>query len=184
MKTNYIFESERLGFRRWQESDKEPFAAMNQDQEVMQYFPDTLSKEESDLLINRFEAHTNTKGYGIWAVEQKEDRAFIGFIGLLEVNMDVEFQGKTEIGWRLDRRFWKKGFAVEGAKACLAYAFDNLGLNEVYSLTAVLNKPSETVMKRIGMVKAGEFKNPKIEDGNPLKKHVLYKISKKEEDYL
>lgn len=184
MKTNYIFESERLGFRRWQEEDKEPFAAMNQDPEVMQYFPDTLSKEESDLLIGRFEEHTNTKGYGIWAVERKEDGAFIGFIGLLEINMDVEFKGNTEIGWRLDKRFWKKGFAVEGANACLAYAFDNLGLNEVYSLTAVLNKPSETVMKRIGMVKASEFENPKIEDGNPLKKHVLYKITKKERNSL
>lgn len=182
MKPDYIFESERLGFRRWQEADKEPFAAMNQDPEVMQYFPDTLSKEESDLLIGRFEEHTNTKGYGIWAVERKEDQAFIGFIGLLDINMDMDFKGETEIGWRLDKRFWKKGYAVEGAKACLDYAFNHIGLNEVYSFTSVLNKPSETVMKRIGMVKAGEFEHPKIDEGNPLKEHVLYKISKTEKD--
>ncbi len=178
MSENYIFESPRLGFRTWKNSDKIPFALMNADAEVMKYFPDVLSKEESDALVDRFEKHMEEKGYGIWAVERKEDRAFIGFIGLLEVGFDADFKGVTEIGWRLDKRFWKRGYAVEGATACLKYAFEVLKLDEVYSFTAVLNAPSETVMKRIGMTMVKEFDHPKLPSGSLLKRHVLYKISR------
>ena len=176
MNTSYIFESERLGFRRWKESDKKLFASMNADRDVMKYFPKRLTEEESHALISRFEEHIDEKGYGIWAVEQKEDRAFIGFIGLLDVNFDVEFKGVTEIGWRLDKNYWKKGYAVEGASACLKYAFEQLNKSEIYSFTAVVNAPSEKVMKRIGMIQTGEFEHPRIDADSPLRKHVLYKI--------
>lgn len=178
MDKNFVFESERLRFRRWKESDKENFASMNQDPEVMKFFPEKLSKQESDSRIERFEKHLDEKGYGIWAVERKEDGAFIGFIGLLEISFEVDFQFKTEIGWRLDKAYWKKGYAVEGAKACLDYAFNELKLNEVYSFTATSNFPSETVMKRIGMVKVKEFDHPKLAANSPLRRHVLYKIEK------
>lgn len=141
------------------------------------YFPDTLTQAESDQLIDRFEKHTEDKGFGIWAVERKEDGAFIGFIGLLEVSFDADFEGAIEIGWRLDNKFWKRGYAAEGARACLDYAFGELGLKEIVSFTALTNKPSEMVMQRIGMKKAGEFDHPKLEDGSPLKRHVLYKIT-------
>ncbi|WKA56665.1 GNAT family N-acetyltransferase [Planococcus shixiaomingii] len=179
MNIDYIVESQRLGFRRWKESDKIPFAAMNADPEVMKYFPNVLTREESDALIDRFEKHFDEKGYGIWAVERKEDQAFIGFIGLLEVGFDVDFKGATEIGWRLDRSFWKNGYAAEGAEACLKYAFEVLKKNEVYSFTAVLNEPSEAVMRRIGMEKVKEFDHPKIAVESPLRRHVLYRSSLK-----
>lgn len=172
----YVFESARLGFRRWQESDRNAFASMNADVSVMKYFPNVLTKDDSDLLIKRFESHFDEKGYGIWVVEIKETQEFIGFIGLLEVNMDVDFKKSTEIGWRLDKKFWKKGFAVEGAKACLNYAFNVLKMEEIYSFTALLNQPSETVMKRIGMTKIKEFDHPNMELNHPLRRHVLYKI--------
>lgn len=174
---HYIFESERLGFRRWKDGDKEGFGRMNADQQVMEYFPNVLAREESDRLIARFEQHTEEKGFGIWAVERKEDGAFIGFIGLLEVGFDAGFQGAVEIGWRLDNKFWKQGYATEGAKVCLEYAFGVLGLDEVVSFTATLNQPSETVMQRIGMKKAGEFDHPKLEEDSPLRRHVLYRIT-------
>ncbi|WP_203333881.1 GNAT family N-acetyltransferase [Planococcus beigongshangi] len=173
----YIFESERLGFRRWKDDDREGFAEMNANPEVMEFFPDTLTKDESDKLIERFEQHTEEKGFGIWAVERKEDGAFIGFIGLLEVGFDAGFPGAVEIGWRLDNKFWKRGYAAEGAKATLDYAFKILDMNEICSFTAQTNKPSEMVMQRIGMTKAGEFDHPKLEKGSPLKKHVLYRIT-------
>lgn len=176
-KNRYIFESERLGFRRWTNVDKKPFARMNANPQVMEYFPTPLTKAESDRLIERFELHTEEKGFGIWAVERKEDQAFIGYIGLLEVGFDAGFREAIEIGWRLDNKFWKMGYATEGAKACLNYAFCQLTLTEILSFTACVNQPSEKVMQRVGMVKAGEFDHPKLAEGSPLKRHVLYKIT-------
>lgn len=175
MKTGYLFESERLGFRRWKEQDRKPFSEMSADPEVMLYFPKLLAKEDADRLIERFEIHMDEKGYTMWAVEKKEDGTFIGFIGLLEIAMEISGKGFAEIGWRLDKRYWKKGYAVEGARACLAYAFGPLNMTSVYSFTSPLNEPSQTVMKRIGMTKIDEFEHPKLEAGSPLKKHVLYK---------
>ncbi|HSJ39249.1 MAG TPA: GNAT family N-acetyltransferase [Planococcus sp. (in: firmicutes)] len=176
-RSRYIFESERLGFRRWKADDKAVFARMNADPQVMEYFPNTLTQAESDKLIQRFEQHTEERGFGIWAVEHKEDGVFIGFIGLLEVGFDAGFQGAVEIGWRLDNKFWKQGYATEGARACLDYAFGVLGLDEIVSFTATLNLPSETVMQRIGMKKAGEFDHPKLAEDSPLRRHVLYRIT-------
>ncbi|WP_404335199.1 GNAT family N-acetyltransferase [Planococcus rifietoensis] len=176
MESGYLFESERLGFRWWKAPDREPFAAMNANPDVMEFFPKTLSRAESDALVDRIEVHFDEKGYGLWAVERKENGAFIGFIGLLDVNFDIGIEDATEIGWRLDQKFWKKGYATEGAKACLAYAFDELGKKEIYSFTSTVNTPSEIVMKRIGMEKVGEFEHPRVPEGSPLRKHVLYKI--------
>lgn len=176
MKAKYVFETERLGFRRWQAFDRHAFGSLNADDSVMKYFPNVLTKEASDLLIERYEKHIVEKGYGMWAVETKENQEFIGSIGLLEINMPVDFTGSVEIGWRLDKKFWGKGYAVEGATACLHYAFDVLKMNEIYSFTSLLNQPSETVMKRIGMKKLGEFDHPNVEVGSPLRRHVLYKI--------
>lgn len=180
MSAKYLFESQRLGFRRWKESDRNPFAAMTADPEVMRYFPKLVEKDEADRLIERFETHMDNKGFTMWAVDRKKDGAFIGFIGLLEITMPIEGQGAAEIGWRLDKRFWKQGYAVEGAQACLAYAFGPLGMTEVYSFTSVINQPSEAVMKRIGMTKIDEFEHPNLDRGSPLKTHVLYKIKRQE----
>ncbi|EIM05237.1 hypothetical protein A1A1_17240 [Planococcus antarcticus DSM 14505] len=113
-------------------------------------------------------------------MEKKGDGTFIGFIGLLEITMAIKGKGSAEIGWRLDKRFWKQGYATEGALACLAYAFGRLNMNEVYSFTSLVNEPSETVMKRVGMTKVGEFEHPKLEADSLLKRHTLYKIERKE----
>lgn len=180
MDTNYLFESDRLGFRPWKETDRNFFASMTADSEVMRYFPETLTKQQADQLINRFSRHMNDAGYTMWAVERKEDGAFIGYIGLLEITMAIEGRGHAEIGWRLDKRFWKRGYATEGALACLAYAFDVLHMSVVYSFTAMINQPSETVMKRVGMSKIGDFEHPKLAVDSPLKTHVLYKIEKRQ----
>lgn len=180
METRYIFESQRLGFRCWKEADQASFTALTADSEVMRYFPKPLEKSEAIRLISRFEQHMNEKGYTMWAVERKEDGVFIGFIGLLEITMAIEGQGHAEIGWRLDSRFWKQGYATEGARACLAYAFGPLNMAKVYSFTSAINLPSESVMKKIGMIKVSEFEHPDLEKNSPLKRHVLYKIHRPE----
>ena len=174
MNSDYAFESERLGFRKWKPSDRAPFAAMNANPNVMEFFPKPLTREESDALVDRIEAHFERTGFGLWVVEVKEHGTFIGLIGLLEVNFDAGFEG-MEIGWRLGKEYWHQGYATEGAAACLAYGGEVLGLKEIYSFTSIINKPSEAVMKRIGMKKIKEFDHPLVADGSPLKAHVLYK---------
>ncbi|MFC4713474.1 GNAT family N-acetyltransferase [Planococcus dechangensis] len=178
MNSDYVFESERLGFRKWKPSDRAPFAVMNANPDVMKFFPKPLTREESDALVDRIEAHFELTGYGLWAVEVKKTRTFIGLIGMLEVNFDAGFEG-MEIGWRLGKEHWHQGYATEGAIACLAYGAGVLGLNEIYSFTSLINKPSEMVMKRIGMKKIKEFDHPLVADDSPLKPHVLYKWENK-----
>lgn len=176
----YIFESSRLGFRMWKESDRELFAKMNANEEVMRYFPKPLDTKESDGFLDRILEHFKQNGYGLWAVELKDTKEFIGFIGFLIATFEAEFTPCVEIGWRLDNKYWNKGYVTEGAKACLEYGFNNLGLDSIYSFTAEINIPSQNVMKKICLMKVGEFEHPRVEDGNPLKPHVLYKIDKKE----
>lgn len=177
-KNEYIFESSRLGFRMWEESDKDLLYNMNANKEVMRYFPKTLDYKETDSFLDRIQGHFKQNGYGLWAVEIKDTKEFIGFIGFLITTFEAEFTPCVEIGWRLDNKYWNKGYATEGAKACLEYGFNELNLDAVYSFTAKINKPSENVMKRIGLKKVGEFKHPKVEENSPLKSHVLYKIEK------
>lgn len=174
----YIFESSRLGFRMWQESDKEIFAKMNGNKEVMRYFPKTLDSNESDNFIHRIQEHFNQYGYGLWAVEIKDTKEFIGSIGFLNASFEAEFTPCVEIGWRLDNKYWNNGYATEGAKVCLEYGFANLNLNTIYSFTAEINQPSQNVMEKIGLKKVGQFMHPRVEDDSPLKPHVLYKIEK------
>lgn len=179
MNRKYLFESQRLGFRNWKESDIIPFAKMNSDLEVMQYFPQLLSKEETINLINRIHSHFKKWGFGLWAVEEKESENFIGFIGLNYADFESSFTPCFEIGWRLDSSFWGLGYASEGAGLCLQKGFEEFSLKEIYSFTSVLNTRSENVMLKIGMQKIMEFNHPKLDKESRLCKHVLYRISHK-----
>ena len=170
----YIFQSDRLGFRQWNASDKVPFAAMNADPLVMEYFPATLSKEESDSLVDRISAQQEREGFTFFAVDELESGQFIGFIGLSKTPYETPFTPCVEIGWRLQKSAWGKGYATEGAKACLRFAFEKLGLTEIYSFTVIGNNRSENVMKKIGMTYQGTFMHPKLPDEHPMKEHVLY----------
>jgi len=182
MTKQVAFESERLRFRRWSEADKLPFAQMNADDEVMKYFPNKLTRAASDAFIGRIEKHFEEFGYGLWAVEVKETGVFIGYIGFYQATFEADFTPCIEIGWRLSRESWNEGYATEGAKACLDYGFKELKFSEVYSFTSVINIKSINVMKKIGLEKVGEFNHPRLEQGNPLRAHVVYKLEK--EKYL
>lgn len=177
----HIFlETPRLILREWEESDHEPFIRLNADPEVMEYFPSVRSAEESMAQIGRIVANMEKLGYGFFAVERKDDGQFIGFTGLTNAPFESWFTPCVEIGWRLSREHWGYGFATEAARACLDYGFVQLQLGQIYSFTSIHNTRSEQVMKKIGMEKEGVFGHPSIADGNWLKEHILYKISRDE----
>jgi RimJ/RimL family protein N-acetyltransferase len=166
--------TERLLLRRWQESDRMPFAALNGDPQTMVFFPAPLTRAESDALVDRIEARFEASGYGLWALEVQETGQFIGFTGLAPMPDDVPGAGGTEIGWRLARPAWHHGYATEAARAALGVAFDAVGLPEIWSMTAVLNTPSQAVMRRIGLTEAARFTHPRVPAGHPLQPHVVY----------
>lgn len=176
-----ILDTERLILRRWQESDFEPFAAMNADPEVMRYFPAPLSREKTARFIKRAEEKFDQYGFGTWVAERKDTGAFIGFVSLDVPEFQAPFMPCVEVGWRLDRAHWGHGFATEGAHAALNHGFNVSGLDEIVSFTSRLNKPSLRVMERLGMARdpEGDFDHPDIEEeGHPLRPHVLYRLSK------
>jgi len=171
----YRIETQRLGLRKWKASDLAPFAEMNGDKRVMEFFPATLTFSESVSMLKRIEDFFERNNFGLWATEIKEGKKFIGFVGLNVPQFQADFMPCTEIGWRLGIDHWGKGYATEAAIACLEYGFTRLRLAEIVSFTSRLNIRSENVMKKIGMQYAGSFEHPFIEEGNKLKTHLLYK---------
>jgi len=172
-----FIETPRLILRQWKTSDYDPYIQLNQDSDVMEFFPSVSTKEETLAQIDRFITHIDQHGYGFFAVERKDNGQFIGFTGLSRPRFEAYFMPCVEIGWRLSKANWGQGFATEAALACLDFGFD-IGLDEIYAFTSVHNKKSEHVMLKAGMLKQGEFEHPLIEDGHFLKQHVLYKISR------
>jgi RimJ/RimL family protein N-acetyltransferase len=172
--------TDRLLLRQWKDSDYEPFAALNADPAVMEHFPNALTRADSDTMVDRVRAAIEQRGFGFWAVEVRESGQFIGFTGLSVPSFDAPFGPGVEIGWRLVKDAWGNGYATEGARASLAHAFGPLGLDDVLSFTTTTNKPSQRVMERIGMThdEAGDFDHPRLADGHPLQRHVLYRISR------
>ena len=151
---------------------------MNGDVAVMEFFPNIKTKEESDSLVDRLKKHYKTHGFTFFAVDELITNTFIGFIGIINTSFEAHFTPCVEIGWRLQKESWGKGYATEGAKCCLEYGFKELHFKEIYAITPLLNKKSEKVMLKIGMKKQGVFEHPKIEDGHWLKTEMLYKIEK------
>ena len=175
-------ETPRLILRRWRPSDHAPFAELNADPEVMRHFPATVDRAGSDGMIARIETGFDYLGYGLYAVEVKGGSPFVGYVGLMPVRAPNPLAPAVEIGWRLARRAWGRGYASEAARACLDLAFDHLGLEEVVSFTAVANAPSRAVMARIGLRAdpSRDFDHPALELGHPLRRHVLYAITRED----
>ena len=174
---SYIISTPRLGLRRWIDSDIDPFTAMNKDAEVMRYYPNTLMDKETLAMVNRINAHFDKNKFGLLAVENKSTKQFIGYTGFAVPSFKSFFTPCIEIGWRFQQAAWRQGFATEAAKACLQYGFGIFGFDKVVSFTSTINLRSENVMKRIGMIKTGEFDHPNIDPRTILCKHVLYEIT-------
>lgn len=174
------FRTERLLLRRWLPADRKPFAALNADPRVMKHFRGTLSRQESDALADRAGATFKHHGFGPWAVEVPDVAPFIGFVGLSIPGFTAHFTPCVEIGWRIAAEHWNHGYASEAARAALKAGFEVFQLNEIVSFTVPANLPSRRVMEKIRMNHddADDFDHPLFPDGHPLKRHVLYRISR------
>jgi RimJ/RimL family protein N-acetyltransferase len=160
-----VIETPRLILRPWRESDREPFARMNADPRVMEFFPARLSREESDALMDRVRSE-------LLAAELRDTGEFIGWIGLSVPTFEAHFTPCVEIGWRLAAEHWGRGLATEGARAVLARAE-----GEVVSFTTVGNLRSRRVMEKLGLTHdpRDDFDHPRLPEGHPLRRHVLYR---------
>ena len=173
------FHTERLRLRQWRSSDYEPFAALNADPRVMEFFPSTLEREASDAGIARCQSTIAERGWGLWAAEIRSSNEFIGFVGLQVPTAPMPFSPCVEVGWRLAYAHWGKGFATEAARAALRIGFEQLELQEIVSFTAVNNRRSRAVMERLGMQEAeATFEHPSVPAGSPLREHCLYRLTR------
>lgn len=171
-------ETARLLLRPWRDSDVEPWVQMNADPRVAEFFPRIYTRELSESTAQRLRADLDSRGYGWWVVEVRDGAAFAGVVALQEVPFPSHFTPAREIGWRFVPERWGHGYATEAARAALGFAFNRLGWKEVVALTAVSNIRSQRVMERLGMTRdaGGDFDHPRIEEGHPLRHHVLYRI--------
>jgi RimJ/RimL family protein N-acetyltransferase len=166
----------RLMLRQWKVADLEPFAALNADAQVMEFFPSTLRRFESDALAERCQALIAERGWGFWAVELKATQKFIGLVGLNNVSSALPFAPCVEIGWRLASTYWGQGLATEAAQAALRVGFETLCLTEIVSFTTLQNQRSQAVMQRLGMQASGTFLHPLLPENSPLRLHALYRL--------
>ncbi|CAA9336324.1 MAG: Acetyltransferase, GNAT family [uncultured Nocardioidaceae bacterium] len=170
-----VLRTQRLVLRPWTEADREPFAAMGADPEVMRHFPGLLDRAASDAFVDRCMQRFTDQGWGLWVVDRG---GFLGFTGLSPVPPTLPCAPAVEVGWRLARNAWGQGYATEAGRAALSYGFDVLGLDEIVSFTATLNLPSIAVMQRLGMTRdpAEDFDHPGVPVGHPVRRHVLYRL--------
>ncbi len=173
---NYLFKSERLGFRNWTTIDIPLMAEINADKEVMKHFPKTATHTETKEFIEKMQTMFTEKGFCYFAVDLLEDSSFIGFIGLSVQHFEAEFTPCIDIGWRLSKSYWKKGYATEGAKKCLEYAFKELNLSGIKAIAPLINLSSINIMEKIGMEKQLEFKHPKLLNNKRLVNCACYEI--------
>lgn len=174
-------QTERLRLRAWRDADREPFAAMNADPEVMEFFPAPLDRATSDAGIDIWRQQFAERGWSNWAAELRGTGQFIGFIGLSIPRRRLPCSPCVEVAWRLARNAWGQGYASEGARAALRCGFEQLGLDEIVSFTAIGNRRSRAVMERIGMQDAQQdFEHPGVPEGHPLRLHCLYRLRRKD----
>ena len=168
----------RIRLRRWREEDREAFAAMNSDARVMEFFRSSLSRAESDAMVDRIAQHFAEHGFGLWAIEVPDVAPFIGFAGLAVARFSAPFTPCVEVGWRLAFAHWGHGYATEAARVALGYGFGTCALAEVVSFTSATNHRSRAVMERLGMRRdpAEDFDRPSFPDDHPLRRHVLYRL--------
>jgi RimJ/RimL family protein N-acetyltransferase len=165
-----ILSTERLILRRWRGSDRETFARINADPQVMEFLSHPLQRAESDALVDRIEAHFKEHGFGVCATGLRQDGSFIGFIGLNVPSFEAPFTPCVEIGWRLAQKSWGQGLATEGAREIARYGFETLDLKEIVSFTVPANIRSRRVMEKIGMIHdpADDFDHPQLRPGHPV----------------
>lgn len=175
------FDTPRLRLRRWCDADRAPFAAMNADPVVMEFFPALQTRDSSDAAIDAWEAQFEQRGWSNWAASLRETGSFIGFVGLSVPRRVLPFSPCVEVGWRLAHDYWGRGLASEAARGALRVGFERLGLAEIVSFTTLANRRSRAVMERIGMVDARQdFEHPGVPEGHPVRPHCLYRMTRQQ----
>lgn len=173
--------TERLILRQWREADYAPFAALNADPEVMEFFPSPLDPAESAATADKIRGLIAGRGWGLWALERRDSGEFIGYAGLHVPEYDLPFSPCVEIGWRLARAAWGYGFATEAGRAALRHGFVDLGLEEIVSFAVLGNRRSRAVMERLGLrEQPDKFFHPALPPGHPLAEHCLYRLRRSE----
>ena len=174
--------TQRLRLREWRNSDLDAFAKLNADPRVMQYFPTTLSRDDSRAAMERIRTHFSDHGFGLWAVEVTNGAPFIGFVGLVRVPFEAEFTPAVEVGWRLAYDHWNHGYATEAARAAIGTGFVHYNLEQIVSMTVPANARSRAVMHRLGFTRnaADDFDHPRLPTLDPLLRHVLYRLSREQ----
>lgn len=176
-----MIETERLILRGWREEDREPFAAMSRDPDVMRHLDGVVDRAASDAAVDRQIANQAEDGCCFWAIERREDGAFLGFCGIRRGGHEnTPVHGVWEIGWRLRRDAWGQGYAREAARACIDWAFATTPADRVYAWTVPANRASWGLMLRLGMSHRPEFDfdHPRFAKGHPLCRHLVYAIDR------
>jgi RimJ/RimL family protein N-acetyltransferase len=173
-----VLQGPRVRLRQWEERDRAPFARLNADPVAMEFFPSTLTRDQSDAMVDRLRATIDERGWGFWCLEV--DGGCVGFTGVTVPTFDAPFMPTIEIGWRLLPAYWGRGLATEASRLALAYGFDALGAPEIVAYTAVGNARSRAVMVRLGMRHdpADDFDHPRVAEAHPVRRHVLYRLSR------
>jgi RimJ/RimL family protein N-acetyltransferase len=173
-----VLTTERLRMRAWRDEDIAPFAALNADPRVMEFFPEPYGYERTERFVAVIRERWEQLKYSLWAVERLDTGSFIGYVGLWPAIFAAPFTPAVEVGWRLAAEHWGHGFATEAGRAALSYAFGPLGFEEIVSFTSAINVRSWRVMERLGMTRdtAGDFDHPSNPEGHRLRRHVLYRI--------
>lgn len=175
-----VIETDRLILRPWAEKDRPSFHGMSTDPVVMEFLLPMAGRSTTDAWIDRQIAHDAEHGFCFWALESKESGSFLGAAGLLRVGYDAHFTPAVEVGWRLSRSFWGRGYAPEAAAASVQFGFERLSLPEIVANTVAGNTRSRRVMEKLGMSHEGrdDFDHPRISEGHPLRRQVLYRLSR------
>jgi ribosomal-protein-alanine N-acetyltransferase len=178
MSVSATLSGRRVCLRRWREEDRDAFAAKNCDARVMEFFPGSLSRADSDAMADRIQQHFSEHGFGLWAIEVPGLARFAGFARLTWARFSAPFTPCVEVGWRLAVEHWGHGYATEAARLALGYGFATLGLSDAVSFTSVASYRSRAVMERLGMRRdpKEDFDYPSFPEDHPLRRHVLYRL--------
>ncbi|MGO4706715.1 GNAT family N-acetyltransferase [Microvirga sp. 2MCAF38] len=172
--------TERLLLRRWDPRDTASYAALQSNAHVRRFFLKALTAEESEVDAKSHEESFEHNGFGLWVIEIPDDTPFIGIAGVRRIGREMPFEPRLEVGWHFSPSFWGRGFALEAARAALRDFFTRTDFQAVVSYTAHLNDPSKRLMQRLGMTtsEAEDFDHPAMPEGHPLRRHVLYRLSR------
>ena len=175
-----MIETERLIMRPWEDRDRAVLRAQCDDPEVMRFLLPVLDDAAFETMLGRLAGWMTDHGFTFWILERREDGAVMGMCGLKPGAPDTPIENMVEIGWRLGSDYWGQGYAREAAQASLDWAWANLDAPEIVAITVQANRASWGLMERLGMTRdvGGDFDHPLVPEGDPLRRHILYRIAR------